>query len=254
MALCPFAVVRLLPENDTQPEMTPTQFVVHTAVDQPGPTSLYPFFSRHDVKAESHFFIRNDGVTEQYMDTSRQANANRYGDVRAISVETEDDGDPEGNPWTAGQVAALVRLAKWAHDTHGIPLALCEAWDLPGLGYHSMWGFKDPVNKKDPINNPWSIYRGKTCPGRTRTIQFLNEVLPRLTPSVPAEEPGDDGVFLVYVQDWDHWYLNAPAGLFRIADWGKVAFWRDANKVKVNMVDPKTFEAAFQPVLKPGVL
>ena len=41
-----------------------------------------------------------------------------------------------------------------------------------------MWGFDDPIRLVGVRDNPWTNARGKTCPGRTRIAQFLNEVLP----------------------------------------------------------------------------
>ena len=59
---------------------------------------------------------------------------------------------------------------------------------------------------------------------------------------------------LVYIQARDHWYLSGPAGVFRIVDWGKVAFWRDVNRLRVVMMDPASFDAACGPVVRPEVL
>lgn len=194
MALYPEATHLLLPENATQRRIRPTQAIVHTAVDSKAATSLYPYFSRGDVGAETHFFVRTTGQIEQYMDTEVMANANRFADVRAISIETEDDGDPEGNPWTGAQMIALTLLLDWICRTHGIPPVRVPAWDAPGIGWHSMWGFKDPENLKGVLpDSPWTMYRGKTCPGRTRITQFLEVVLPSLEAmQYPDRDQEDD--------------------------------------------------------------
>jgi len=258
VSLYPAAVKRLLPENRTQQRITPTQIIVHTAVDAPGPSSLWPFFSRSDVHAESHFFVKNDGTVEQYMDSEVMANANRRADVRAISIETEDDGDPERNPWTAAQLEALVALIRWCGDEHNIPMVQCPAWDRPGVGYHSMWGFADPVAKTGPIrDNPWSVKFAKTCPGRTRTRQFLDVLLPALSPPPPPAAPvssEDAAMNLIFVPAWNSWYLNGPAGVYRILDVGRLAWWRDVDKLRVVHLDPGSFDVAVRPVLRTGTV
>lgn len=246
----PNAVWRPLPENSTQRKITATQVIVHTAVDSPAASSLFPFFSRGDVGAESHFFVKRNGVVEQYMDTGVMANANRTADVRAISIETEDDGNPEGLPWTDSQLRALTDLIAWCCDTHRIPRSLCPAHDRPGLGWHSMFGFKDPIAQTGPLDNPWSSFRGKTCPGKTRIGQFLNTVVPALVAAPPpSTDDVGDAMNLIYVQDGDAWYLAGPAGVARIMDWNKVVFWRDVTKLKVVMMDPASFNAMCMPRL-----
>lgn len=246
----PNAAWRPLPENATQRKITPTQVIVHTAVDSPAASSLFPYFSRGDVGAESHFFVRRDGTVEQYMDTNVMANANRTADVRAISIETEDDGNPEGLPWTDPQLRALIDLIAWCCDTHNIPRDLCPAHDRPGIGWHSMFGFRDPLAQTGPIDNPWSSFRAKTCPGKTRIGQLLGTVMPALLPPPPQPAPTADEdihMHLIYVPQTDAWYLNAPAGVARIVTWDKVAFWRDVNKLRVVIIDAASFDAACQP-------
>jgi hypothetical protein len=76
------------------------------------------------------------------------------------------------------------------------------------------------------------------------------------TAPAPAPEPtieSEDGMELIYIQDRDHWYLSAPGGVCRIADWGKVVFWRDVTRMRVVMMDPASFDAACGPVVRAGV-
>lgn len=208
MALYPDATLKLLPENSTQPRIKPRLVILHTAVDAAGPTSLAHYFGRADVGAESHFFVRNHGEVEQYIDTEVMANANRYADRFAISIETEDDGDPEGNPWTGAQLEAIIRLLGWVCDTHGIPRSLAKAWDGSGIGWHSMWSFSDRINQRGSyLDSPWTIYRGKTCPGKTRILQLLDTVLPDLQRlGYRSAVPQEDEVTLIHVKD------NIPGG------------------------------------------
>ena len=80
----------------------------------------------------------------------------------------------------------------------------------------------------------------------------LTPAPPPPPPTVTAQEASD--MELVYVQDRDHWFLVAPAGVFRIGDWGKVTFWRDVTRMRVVMMDPASFDAACGPALQPAVL
>lgn len=168
MARCPFAVWRPLPENWTQPRIDPSVAIIHSAVDAPGPSSLFPFFARSDVKVETTFFIKNDGAIEQYMDTEVRADGNRWANGFAVSIETEDDGDPDQRPWTLAQIVSMRRLLEWLFRVHPkIKRRICPAWNAPGVGWHSMWG----------APSPWTPTRGKTCPGLTRIPQFRREIV-----------------------------------------------------------------------------
>jgi hypothetical protein len=77
---------------------------------------------------------------------------------------------------------------------------------------------------------------------------------PAPPPPPPAPDSEDTGMELVYIQARDHWFLSAPGGVFRIGDWGKVAFWRDVNQLPVVMMDPASFDVACGPAVRPGVL
>jgi hypothetical protein len=165
---------RPLSEHASQPTITPRQWIVHTAVDGPGPTDLGNYFER-STSLESHTWLRWN-FHEQLMDFDRQADANfkanRFlkGGVYwgAISTETEDDGSPVMRPWNAYQMNELVRFGVWLSRTYGIPARLCRTWDDWGMGWHAMFPMV------------WSNQRGKTCPGETRILQFTNIVLPRI--------------------------------------------------------------------------
>ena len=183
MARMPGATWRPLKENATQSRITPTQVIFHTAVDAPGPTNLPGYFDRSDIHVESHFWVTMNGANTQMMDSNVRADANRWANERAISVETEDEGNPEGVPWTPAQLDTMAEIARWAHRVHGIPLVVCPAWDKPGLGFHSMFG----------APSPWTPSRGKTCPGSTRIKQFYSSLIPSLTQeaamAVPMTQP-----------------------------------------------------------------
>lgn len=165
MSLFPrIAKQELLSDNKTEPLIDPTQIILHTAVDAPGPSDLYLFFEKAS-NLESHFFIQNDGTVIQYMDTNRQADANASANMRAISIETEDDGNVR--PWTAAQVASIKRLGAALMQAHPkIARRVCPAHDQPGWGYHVMFG----------APGPWTPVEGKQCPGGPRIHQFNTDL------------------------------------------------------------------------------
>lgn len=171
MARCPFAEQRILhPENEAQPRIAPRVAILHTAVDSPSASSLGPYFDSETVSLESTFFVKFDGTIEQYMDTEVRADANRYANTFAVSIETEDDGDPS-IPWTAAQLASIIRLLRWLNQVHpAIRLAKCDGPYGSGIGWHSMWG----------APSAWTPYAGKTCPGAVRIEQINRVILPIL--------------------------------------------------------------------------
>lgn len=186
MARYPGARWDPLPENATQSRIAPTQVILHTAVDAPGPTRLRSYFAREDVGVESHFWITLSGEVVQMMDTEVRADANRYANRRpdgtgAISIETEDEGDPLGVPWTSAQLEALEKVIRWASAEHDIPLRACQSPSDPGLGYHAQWG----------APSAWTPSSGKTCPGATRIRQYETYLLPRLKEAAMAEMTND---------------------------------------------------------------
>lgn len=152
--------------------ITPRVLILHTeaTVGQAQPHS----------GLEWHFMVMNDGRVKQLVDTNLRADANNKANPFAISVETEDDGSPDADPWTPQQVKAIVKLCRWAHEEHGIPLRRCDGPYGSGIGYHTMWG----------APSEWTPV-AKTCPGAARKHQFETEVLPLL--AGPSEE--DDDMF-----------------------------------------------------------
>lgn len=158
MARYPGARWRPLKENATQVHITPTQVILHSQGDGSG--SLYAFFQTGS-NLESHFWIGPDGEVEQYLDTTVRADANLDANVRAISIETAGLGAVDKREWNDAQVASIVDLILWCHDTHGIPIRRCPTWSAPGIGYHVMFGSP----------GPWTPV-AKSCPGTARIRQF----------------------------------------------------------------------------------
>lgn len=162
MAKYPGARWRPLPENKTEPRIDPHQVVFHTMVGSL--EGSYGWFKRSDVLVESHFGVGWKGDVEQWMDTTRDADA-QTGTSRAISIETEDGGDST-KPWTPAQLEALIDLGRWLAKTHDIPLRICRSASDPGFGWHR-------------LHDAWNR-QGKSCPGDARVHQLKTLVLPRI--------------------------------------------------------------------------
>lgn len=164
MAWCPFAIRKPLRENETQGDIVPRAIVLHTAVSNA--TSLFDFF-QNSSNLESHFYVREDGVIEQYLDTTVRADANLQANDFAVSIETWDGGTIR--PWTAKQLAALIRLCRWICDTHAIPKRLIPSAFSSGIGWHVQFG----------APGPWTPV-AKSCPGGPRIEQTRTVIIPAL--------------------------------------------------------------------------
>jgi hypothetical protein len=189
MAIYPNGIWRPLPENQTQPRITPRVVILHTAVSTA--SSLYSYYNSPGVNLESQFYVSQNQV-EQYVDTTRQADANRYANPFAISIETWDN--RQAIPWTPLQMDMLVDLVAWCCVAHGIPARQCPAWDASGIGWHVMFGAPGPWT---PVN--------KSCPGGPHIAQ-MPELIARVqqvitnpvVPPIPVDIGGDlgmDGIF-----------------------------------------------------------
>lgn len=177
MARYPNAVWKPLPENKSEPRLKATMVALHSAVTNG--TSLFAYFAREDVKVESHFYIRKDGTVEQYIDTDRQADAQREGNDNCISVETWDGGHPDTTPWNTAQIASLVQLIVWCHKTHGIPIITATGPNGKGVGYHTQF-------------RPDWARDGRTCPGVIRVPQVgyvIRKAALVVTPGRPVSKP-----------------------------------------------------------------
>ena len=176
MAVCPFAVKKLIPPGSNDPRITATQVILHVAVFEG--ESLHEFFRDRSGGIESHFYIRRDGTIEQYRDTAYQADANHTANDRAVSIETQGMGDGE---WTPEQVDAIKRLLLWARDEHKIPLRKCPRHDAAGVGYHVMFG----------APGPWTPV-AKSCPGPDRVRQFERVIVPWLSSNPTSTTTTED--------------------------------------------------------------
>ena len=120
MAVCPFAVKRLIAPGSSDPRIEPRVAILH--VDAGNASSLYDYFKNRSGGIESHFHIRKDGVVEQYRDTNFQADANLHANDFAVSIETQGFGEGE---WTPAQLASIKRLLLWVTTR-------CSALRAPG--------------------------------------------------------------------------------------------------------------------------
>lgn len=169
MARIPYADWRPVP-GPNDPQIKPIGIILH--VDAGNAWSLFNWFSGPSKGIESHFYVRKDGVTEQYRDTEREADANYKGNsfmlggelVGYLSIETQ--GYANGT-WTSAQLETIKRLIADLAELHDIPLVVCPGPFDPGVGYHVMFG----------APGPWTP-TAKSCPGPKRINQFHKEIVP----------------------------------------------------------------------------
>jgi len=163
---------RHLPEWQSQPRITPTTIIDHSIVGSA--EGAFQMFRDRSV-LESHFIVlgRRSGVGDghiwQLMDTDRQADANLDANGYAISIETEDDGDPDTQPWTGAQLRSLMWLHTELRRVHpSIPRRASRSCaDPAGLGYHTLHG----------APSCWTPV-AKSCPGAIRKQQWRDVLLP----------------------------------------------------------------------------
>lgn len=213
MALYPKARIRLLPEAGQQPTITPTQVIHHVAVSEA--QSLYGFWTSPGENLESHFYIAYDGQVEQYVDTSRSADANYTANRRpdgtgAVSIETAGLGP---GSWTDDQLRSIVELDRWLHATHAIPLRVCRTSSDPGYGWHVMFG----------APGPWTPAVGKICPGPNRVQQFQTIIMPRLLGQEEEDmplTPTDAQTVWNDPADWPKAVTDLPhSARYSMSDW-----------------------------------
>lgn len=171
MAWYPLAEKKVIAPGPNDPPIIAMGAILH--VDSGDSKSLYGYFSSGKSNGvESHFFVRKDGVVEQYRDTAYEADANLMGNsfmkgtqrFGYVSIETQ---GKDAGEWNALQLAALKSLLKWLSETHNFPLKKCADPKDPGVGYHTMWG----------APGPWTP-KAKTCPGADRIRQFNAVLVP----------------------------------------------------------------------------
>lgn len=181
------AAVRLPLNKPGRPKMAPVRINLHTAVTN-APT-LHAYFS--GPVAFSHFYVREDGTVEQYLDTALAARADLDGNPDTVSIETWDGYGKtwkQGQsvpPWTEAQVAALTQLIAWLFEAHpSIPKRLATD-SKPGATSHGVSWHRIGIDGNFPaLPDPragrvqrgggmrYSNSAGKTCPGDARIAQI----------------------------------------------------------------------------------
>jgi hypothetical protein len=174
------------------PMPSPGRFCLHTAVSSGD--SLFALFNTPG-NAVAHFYVREDGKVEQYVDTGTRASANLDGNPDTIAVESWDGGAPGGQvpDWTPAQVEACAKLAAWVHDKHNIPLDPCDAtpgsrgvtWHRKGIDGNFPAGL---LSGRKSGDEHWSNSNGKICPGDKKIHGVVDKILPR----AKAIQQGDD--------------------------------------------------------------
>ena len=237
MALCPIATVALLPRSGTRPAIRPTQIVSHTMESTLAATDR--IFRREDARGraagQSHFGIARDGRIVQWIDTAEQADAvylaNRRPDgTGAVSVTTEGYGS---QAWTQAQLAALTKLHVWLLRTHpSIGRRICRSPVDPGIGHHVLFGSP----------GPWTPST-RSCPGPRRTVQWRDEVVPRVLAAF--ELLPDDLTSHQLADAYIAELVGETATALRSPE---IAGWLKPPRTGRQMADPEAEQAARQPV------
>lgn len=199
----PFAVQRMLPER--QPHIGVRGVILHSIVGSA--EAAYGKFL-NSSSLESTFILKKDGTLFQIMDADERADANGAGNIYYASVETEDNGDPNNDPWTPAQIDRIVQLLHWYRDNYGVPMVPITANGGRGVGFHVMsgdtaWGNHRCRRGPDAFN--WTEVRGKTCPGCIRQDQFWNEVLPRAAGGIVDDMPSIEELRALQEEDHRWW-------------------------------------------------
>ena len=202
MALCPFAVHKLIPPGSSDPRITARAAILH--VDAGNASSLYDYFRFRSGGIESHFFIKLDGTIEQYRDTDFQADANLDANDFAISIETQGFG---GGKWTAAQLVSIKRLLLWLNKVEGIPVRKIQHWDGSGVGYHTQFG----------APSHWTPV-AKSCPGPERIKQFNEVLVPWFQTNPEVRVPAPLPVPSLTVVAWNVGPAN-PDALTTLREW-----------------------------------
>lgn len=174
----PFAIDRNIPPGANDPAIIPRVVILH--VDAGNASSLYEYFGARSGGIESHFFVKRNGLIEQYRSIYREADANHLANPFAVSIETQGYGEGE---WNAAQIEGINRILSWLYvETNGgIPLTKCPTWNGAGVGYHVQFG---APGKWTPV--------AKSCPGVSRIKQFNDVIVPGLAALRRALEGGKE--------------------------------------------------------------
>lgn len=194
------------------------RLILHTAV-----SSSASLFSWHQkVSHCSHFYLRHDGVWEQYVDTRLRAPNQQDGNADSISVESQDMGGPfpswSGSnvpAWTAKQVEAIAELAVWLNTTHGIPLVQLPSSKpgTRGIGWHRQGidgNFPGGILAGRVSGGETWSGPGKVCPG-DRRIKQVPAIVARAKQIVEGDDMPIDKADVNRLWNMDN-VVRAPDG------------------------------------------
>ena len=128
---------RPLPDSGREPAIAMQTVIHHSIVGSA--EGAFQFFAG-STAIESTFIVKKSGYFWQCMSLGEQADANFRANAFAGSIETEDNGDPDRDPWTPAQIDTLVWLSLEMRRLRPlIARRKCRTWDDPGLGYHTLF-------------------------------------------------------------------------------------------------------------------
>jgi hypothetical protein len=157
---------------------------LHVAVSNA--KSLFSFFNQPN-RPSSHFYIRKDGIVEQYVDTDYRAEADLEGNDASISVETQGaypGGIANTEPWTPEQLVAIAKLFAWLVKTHGIAAKMATSSQRDSSSHGLSWHRLGIDGAFPPLPSilagriqrgggmRYSYSRGKACPGNAKIEQI----------------------------------------------------------------------------------
>jgi N-acetylmuramoyl-L-alanine amidase len=128
---------RPLPDSGREPAIAMQTVIHHSIVGSA--EGAFQYFAG-STAIESHFIVKKSGYFWQCMSLGEQADANFRANAFAGSIETEDNGDPDRDPWTPAQIDTLVWLSLEMRRLRPlIARRKCRTWDDPGIGYHTLF-------------------------------------------------------------------------------------------------------------------
>lgn len=186
-------------------------------VDAGGADSLQGWFNNPAASASSHFYVKYNGVVEQYLDADLIAWCQRDGNTTCVSIETQGKGD---GAWTPAQFDALVALNRW----------LCERYGLP----KQSMGNSRPSSRGMGIHrfgiSPWRVSggevwgpTGKACPGDQRVDQFPALVAAVRGNSAPTSKPAAPKAPAINEEDEMYVVLNKSNNMAVLVSGGRTA-------------------------------
>lgn len=157
----PYADLQLLvPEDRTEPEITPWQIFAHTHGFKGTSQAVRNYFARLNINVEAHmsFPLLGQPIEMQYLNRQADAQARANGFrikehpgklFGAISCEAEDNGDPN-LPYSEDQIADHGLFWAFCAMKFWIPLNIIDDPDEPGISWHSRFKVNNPNAHKCP--------------------------------------------------------------------------------------------------------